>query len=730
MDTDTQQKIRRLEASEASLRRIITRNADAIIIVDQTGIVRFANPAARQLFQCKCENLLNTMFGFPITLDDDTVELDLVCEGKVMAVVEMRVVEIEWEGQPALLASMRDITHHKRNQQLEHSRTQVLELITQNESIDAILNQIASMVEHQHPDMLCSILLMQDGCLRWKAGASVPQTYINAMNDCRLNADMCPCIQSMGDHQHPRREQPVPACRIQITNEGLQPPHVHPLFSRERDLYGMLILYSQQALPLTEADLKLIDVAGYLAVVAIEQRTLTDQLHYQAHHDTLTGLPNRLLLEQRLQQTLHQAQQQHTSIAVFFIDLDRFKHINDTLGHPVGDLLLQQVAQRLEASVRDDDTLARTGGDEFMLVTKRATSMPTIRAISHRLIEALTTPFAIEGRELFTGASIGVSIYPHDGCDATTLQRNADIAMYRAKSAGGNTFRCFDAQMNATALEQLELESELRRALDTNEFELYYQPQVDQRRKLVGVEAVLRWNHPVRGLLPAASFIDLAEETGLIVPIGIWMLQEACRQRDAWQKAGYPFFKVSVNISTPQFMQSDFVERVRQALTTHTNAWPYLELEMVEDALIPNIETAFEKLAALQTLDVSIAIDNFGKGYSSLSCLQQLPISTIKIDQSFIGDIESETSRAHSTTAIISAITTLGSNLGIRVVAKGVETEEQFLFLRAIGCNGMQGNLFSPAIPAHSFEALLHQTMTGEDGHFFCTPEPYYDTMI
>ncbi len=431
------------------------------------------------------------------------------------------------------------------------------------------------------------------------------------------------------------------------------------------------------------------------------------KLEHLAHYDPLTDLPNRLLLTSRLSHAIDQAERGHTRLAILFLDLDHFKHVNDSLGHPAGDDLLQAISNRLKTRIRDGDTLARLGGDEFVVVLEALHRPDEAAMVAHSIIELLEAPFDLPGdHEIYIGASIGISLYPDNGADATQLIRNADTAMYLAKSQGRNTYRYYTEALTTAANERLLMESRLRRALDRGEFVLHYQPQIAiPGGHVIGVEALLRWQHPEEGLIPPLRFIPLAEETGLIQPIGRWVLRTACAQLRAWVDAGLPPLTMAVNLSPKQFAQPDLVEQVCEALELTGLPPEHLELEITESAIMESGEKARTTLKALKNLGIMLSIDDFGTGYSSLAYLKQLPIDKLKIDKSFVDGIPHD----RNDTAITTTIIAMAKNLNLRVLAEGVETEAQRLFLSEPGCDAYQGYLFSRPIPAAEIAALAPQ---------------------
>ncbi len=429
-----------------------------------------------------------------------------------------------------------------------------------------------------------------------------------------------------------------------------------------------------------------------------------DHIQTLAYYDPLTGLPNRTLFQDRLHQALAHAHRDGHHVGLLFIDLDRFKTINDTLGHAVGDLMLKSVARQLRNYIREGDTVARLGGDEFVIISSEFTSNQDPIAFSKRLLEMLAEPIQIDGRELFSTASIGIAIYPDDGQDVTTLLGNADIAMYSAKDQGRNTYRFFSAEMNALAIEKLSLETGLRGALQRGELFLAYQPQLDLRSgRLTGLEALVRWAHPEQGLIPPERFIPVAEETGLIIPLGKWVLHTACSQAKAWQDAGLPLQRVAVNVSARQFKQPDFLETVETVLA-ETGLEPCcLELELTESIVMDNVQEAIMTLTDLKIRNIHLSIDDFGTGYSSLTYLKHFPIDRIKIAQEFVRDIPKDPDDS----AIVEAILAMAASLNLEVIAEGVERRDQLRFLHQRQCNHMQGFYFSRPMIAKDLVTLL-----------------------
>src|SRR5437867_2333610 len=432
----------------------------------------------------------------------------------------------------------------------------------------------------------------------------------------------------------------------------------------------------------------------------------TVEMEHLAYHDAPTGLPNRPLFMDRLIMALAQAGRSNQKLAVFFLDLDRFKDINDSLGHSTGDGLLKAVAERIRRCVREGDTVARFGGDEFTLLIPRIDHVEDAAKIAQKILETLKIPFSISDHELFVTTSVGISIYPNDGGDPETLVRNADSAMYRAKDQGRDNYQLYAPAMNARALERLALENMLRKAISHRELVLFYQPIADMKTKtIVGVEALIRWKHPELGLLSPAHFISVAETSGLIIAIGDWVLRTACKQTKMWQKRLDSHLTVAVNLSARQFQQPNLAEIISEVLEETGLDAKCLELEITESNAMQNAENTIYTLRELKALGVRIAMDDFGNGYSSLNYLKRFPIDTLKLDQSFVREITTDPTDA----AIATAVIAMAHSLDLKVIGEGVETEEQFAFLTKQRCDRIQGYLFSAPLAPDQLEAYLLQ---------------------
>jgi diguanylate cyclase (GGDEF)-like protein/PAS domain S-box-containing protein len=477
----------------------------------------------------------------------------------------------------------------------------------------------------------------------------------------------------------------LPSNCILVRRDGFETPiedSVAPIHDREGKATGAVIVFR--------------DVSA--------TRAMAEQMTHSAQHDFLTGLPNRMLLNDRVNQAITSAPRHSKKVAVLFLDLDGFKHINDSLGHPIGDKLLQSIAKRLVGCVRGSDTVSRQGGDEFVVLLSEMEQQEDAAISALRMLEAVSQAHSIDQHDLHITASIGLSVYPDDGLDAETLIKNADTAMYQAKENGRQSYQFFKSAMNVRAVERQSIEESLRRALERKEFSLHFQPKVRLATgEITGAEALIRWTHPTRGPVSPATFIPVAEDCGLILPIGQWVLREACKQARAWLDAGLPLGTIAVNISSMEFRDDNFLESVFTTLSETGLDPKSLELELTESVLMKRAESAASVLKTLRARGVRIAVDDFGTGYSSLSYLRKFPIDALKIDQSFVRQITS----APDDTTIVTAVISMGRSLKLRVVAEGVETREELEFLRSHHCEEAQGYYFSRPVLPRQFGLLL-----------------------
>ena len=477
----------------------------------------------------------------------------------------------------------------------------------------------------------------------------------------------------------------------------------------ERRKDGSLFTVHQTITPLRGPDGA---IAHFVAIHEdITQRKAAEaQFEYIAEHDVLTGLDNRLVFQRSLSEAVVRAKRNGTMLAVMFLDLDRFKIINDSLGHAVGDQLLKSVASRIRSAVRASDVVARLGGDEFAIVQTDLIQTSGSVILATKLLELIAEPIMLGKQEVQTSASLGITIYPSDQSEPEQLLTNADLAMYRAKNEGRNRYELYSPKMNEEVKSRLRLERDIQHGLERHEFTLHYQPEIDQTtRKIIGVEALLRWRHPVRGLVSPTEFISIAEDCGLIIPLGQWALEQACIQNRDWQRAGFAPFPVSVNISPIQFQRDNIVANVRQALEDSGLDGKWLELEITEGLLMNSEHKAIAILNQLRELGAQLSIDDFGTGYSSLNYLKRFPVNKLKIDRSFVRDLESDPNDP----AIIQAIISMGHSLGLRVLAEGVETENQVAILDRKGCDEYQGYFFHCPMPPDELNLVLSRENAG-----------------
>lgn len=614
-----------------------------------------------------------------------------------------------------------DVTERQRWETIQRDRNRVIEMVAKNQPLRETLTELSYLLERNQTDIVCSFVLQKQGQTYATVAPNLPQEFTQFLN---AHPELYPKNDAALETDYLLHDFCWMAYRQAAATHHIYPYRSIPIWDGNSHLLGMLMIHGYEAswtqtsqLPVD--DPSLVKMVTDVAAIAIEQHHMTEQLAYQANHDPLTGLPNRLAFEVRLEQAISQAHRGGKQLALLFIDLDRFKVINDTLGHGIGDGLLKEVAHRLRACLGPNDIVARMGGDEFaMLLGDVGTSNDAV-CTAQAVLECLKVPCVIDGYELRVTGSVGISFYPIHGHSSEELLSKADVALYESKDHGRNTYFLYDTQVNVSDLGSVKLENSLAYALERNEFQLYYQPQFDlETDQLIGMEALLRWKHPELGIIPPTKFIPIAEASGLIIPIGGWVLKEACRQTQVWRKMGYELF-TSVNVSILQFRRDDFLDAVISALE-HAQLNPQcLELELTETMLMRHTQMTTQKFAEFKRLGVRIAIDDFGTGYSSLNYLQQLPINTLKIDRSFVRSIGDDPQWTAKGKTIIKAITTMAHALGMSVVAEGVETEQQLDVLRNLDCDGLQGYLFSKPLPADEFETLLASKSTRAILHGF-----------
>lgn len=581
-----------------------------------------------------------------------------------------------------------------RAEQLERERGRILEMAGRNEPLLEILEELVSVIQRQLSNSIACISIIQDGRLCDVVAPGLPKAFLEAAYPSGASV---------------QQEDPVTR-RDKALAHGLANYWMQDVFSSAGNLIGCVDIYVGKQTSLGEAQATLLEGVAKLAAIVIQHHEIYEQLKYLAMCDSLTDLPNRRVFQDRLAQAILRAARDNEKVAVLLIDLDRFKQVNDLLGHRVGDALLREVAQRVDGCLRKSDTLARIGGDEFTVLLNPVESVDAAEMVLRRIVQALQAPLTILDHKIVVSASIGLSVYPEHGEDPATLVRNADLAMYHAKRRGKNGWHTYVPELGAALLHRMSIEKALESAIENGELELHYQAQTNLERQLTGAEALIRWHNPGLGQVHPLTFIPLAEESGLIIPIGAWVLEQACCQAASWLKAGLPIGRMAINISARQLGQAGFMDDVRSALERSGLRPDCLELELTETALMYNLGDCMSRLQELRELGVSVAIDDFGTGYSSLSYLQKLPVNRVKIDQSFVHGI---TDHSRETLPLIRAIVDLAHGLGLTVLAEGVEKEHQLEALAAAGCDFAQGHLIHRAQPASQAEAAFRRLQPG-----------------
>ena len=605
-----------------------------------------------------------------------------------------------------LVGISRDITARKKAERLRDGQAQILEMIATSAPLTDILDRLTRLIESQVDGVCASVLLLDESGERLHHGAApnLPPAYTEAVDGLPIgpSAGSCGTAAFTGRSvivADVSRDPRWDGFRALAETHGLRSCWSTPILAHQGQVLGTFALYSGSVREPSATEQKLIDAATKIAGIAIERKLAEDQIQFMATHDALTGLPNRALLKERLTWAMQLAQRHDRWATVAFVDLDNFKCVNDSLGHSAGDELLKSTARRMIACLRATDTVVRIGGDEFVVIfTDQSKDVDGVCAAVRKLQSAIAEPIEINGRQLSVTSSIGAATYPSDGRDADGLLVNADAAMYRAKEVGRDNFQFYRPEFNLKSQERFHMQEELRAALARGELVLYYQPQANLRTRTVfAVEALIRWNHPKLGLLPPSRFIPLAEETGLIAPIGEWVINEACRQAREWHERGLPHMRMSVNVSARQLRDKQLIAIVARALERSGLEAKFLELELTESLIMRDVDQAVATMEELERLGVQLSIDDFGTGYSSLSALKTFPVARLKIDRTFIRGLPDDEDDMAVATAVIS----LGQKLNLKVIAEGVETAEQAEFLRANNCDEIQGFLLSkPMRPA------------------------------
>ncbi|TMH04237.1 MAG: EAL domain-containing protein [Betaproteobacteria bacterium] len=702
--------------------RAIFENASAGIVFTRRGICETCNPQFAALFgYASPEAVTNQPASVLYRSSDDYCEMGRLAE-PVLARGEP--LDVEWQMRRAdgALIWVRLHAQAVGGGDLSQGTIWIAEDISERRRAEQVLQQTLMEQEAILENASVGIVFLKDRVVQrcnrrfaelfgYAPGAVLGQTtrfiYASDEDFQRSGAEAYAFLargQSHTREQHlVRRDGSRFWCRVTGRSVDLQRPGQESVWLAE-DVTEQHAAREDLEARVQQRTAELADANRRLVQEIAEREQAESRVRHLANHDELSGLPNRRLLFDRLTLALALARRAGELVAVVFLDLDRFKTINDSLGHAVGDELLRSVAQRLAGVVREGDTVARLGGDEFVLVLPQLSAANHVVTVAEKVVETLSLPFHVHGHELHITASLGMALFPGDGDSPETLLRNADSAMYHAKEAGRDNYQFFASQMNVSAAMRLELENDLHHALQRDELFLEYQPRIDvQHGHMKGVEALVRWQHPRLGVLYPGRFIPLAEETGLITRLGEWVLHRACRQVLAWQQQGAEAFPVAVNLSPRQFRQHDIVERISAILTDTGVSAQLIELEITESTLMQHTDQTTELLLRLRAMGLSLAIDDFGIGYSNLSYLKRLPVAQLKIDQSFVRDLAVDPTNA----AIVSTVATLANKLGLSVVAEGVETLEQLDLVRRCGCGQAQGFLFSRAVPAEQVLPML-----------------------
>ncbi len=693
-----------LKLSQEKYRALVETTHDFVWEVDRRALYTYCSPQVEDLLGYTSEEMLGrTPYEFMTAVDAGVIAGKFrEIAGNKQAFTALENANIHRDGHEIILETS-GVPYFDANGQLAGYRGIGRNITERKQAQERAAGQqefLQSVIDGVHDSIMVisrdySIQLMNQ-----VARDSVQAEFVADSNSPRCH--------EVSHHSHrpcDGNSHPCPLKQVLESGETVTVVHQHPAAD------GSIAFVELIASPLRDEHGKvssIIEISRDITSYLSTQRELEEQkvvLHKLAHHDALTGLPNRLLFLDRLQQAIKKAHRSNSRLAVLFIDLDRFKQINDSLGHAMGDAVLKAVARRLEGCLREDDVVARLGGDEFTIIMDSLHDTRHVMAMAQKLIGIVQNSVKHEELELYVSASVGIALYPQDGEDAEVLLRNADAAMYRAKSEGKNSFQFYTAEMTEQAFERVLMESHLHRALESDQFTLLYQPQMDLRTdQLVGVEALVRWQHPELGQLSPSKFITLAEDTGLILPLGERVLRIACAQMAAWRQAGLKPGRVAVNVTANQLGDSDFLPMIERILEDSGCRPQWLELEITEGVIMQRHERSFQILQRLKNLGIELAIDDFGTGYSSLAYLKRLPVSKLKIDRSFIKDVPED----DSDNAITRAVIAMGHSLDLRVIAEGVERPRQAAFLKKEGCDEVQGYLYGTPLPADQITERLN----------------------
>ncbi len=646
-------------------KRVVEETSDGLVVLDRNAVITFCNPAAAVMFSSTCDDLVGREFGFPLGTLNEPTQVEIFTGGKP-SFVEMLATAISWHDQDASLIVLRDVTARREAETLIQMQSRALEA-----SINGIFITDKS-----------GIMLWSNQALAEMSGYAVDEMTGQSID-----------IFKSGKHA----ENFYADIWLHLLAGDAWKGRI---INRRKD--GSLYTAEQTVTPI-------LDATGRLSHFVAIQEDISERLKTQgelvrlAEFDTLTGLPNRHVFMERLQAAIERAQRADAMVAVMMLDIDNFKTINNTLGHSVGDALLVAVSDKIGAIMRTTDTLAHLGGDEFGLVLENVKDMAAASRMMRKILDSFHRSLTIDGHVVEVTASIGIAAYPKDDTEAQALMRQAELAMYQAKAGGRDAFRYFDREMDADIRRRVKLEADLRRAVEGNQLWLAYQPQMDlASNRIVGAEALIRWNHPERGLVSPGEFIPIAEASGLILPIGDWIIEEICRQYQIWQAVGLPALRLGFNVSGVQFRQKNLAHHVTSTLNKAGLSASDLDIEITETVAMERSGRVQENVDLLTAAGVSMSVDDFGTGYSSLSNLQAFPVCRLKVDASFVRGI----GQSRDDEKIVEAVIRLGQSLGLTLVAEGVETPEQLQFLRDRGCDEIQGYFISKPLPPEQFRAF------------------------
>ncbi|MDB5764530.1 MAG: hypothetical protein JWQ21_3525 [Herminiimonas sp.] len=626
---------------------------------------------------------------------------------------ELTMSRVEMEQEPLLLCMFRDINVHKQSEELQEGQNRILHIIAGGAGLQKILDEIVLFIEQRAPHSRCMIMLLNEDLSRftWGVGPSIPEAVMRGISEMEIKEGNGACSEVVLTRypvmvDHIETDPSIHGVHELFTATDFVAYGCWPIMGKRGQILGIFsMFYDNHRIPSGD-DVQLVGISTDLAGIAIESRWAEERIRHLAHYDDLTGLPNRFLYMQYLNKALAYAERSQLPVGVLFLDLDRFKNINDTFGHEAGDTVLRNLSVQFRKCLRESDTIARISGDEFIVLVDNYSDPRRLGEIAQRLLVEAARPFDIDGQECQLSVSIGIATYPVDGLNAQALLKNADIAMYRAKSTGKNNYQFYSSEMNTHTVERLTLEAKLRRAIERHEFVVHYQPKVDVLTgQVVGAEALVRWQHPEQGILLPGKFIGLAEEVGLIGPLGMLVLENACRDIMSFKNAGISFGRVAINLSGSQFNDIHLLRDVKNVVASYQVDPACLEFEITESMVMHNRDQAIELMDGIRKLGFSLSIDDFGTGYSSLAYLKRFPVDSVKIDKSFISDISLD----QNDSAIVQAIIVMAHILGLKVTAEGVETFTQLKTLQQFGCDEYQGFHFSKAIPKNEFIALVQR---------------------